>query len=55
MVDEEDGHESGKRSPLSWKQGREREKKKVFSKKTKKCVESMKAERLANLMNGRVM
>lgn len=34
---------------------REREKKKVFSKKTKKCVESMKAERLANLMNGRVM
>lgn len=28
MVDEEDGHESGKRSPLSWKQGREREKKK---------------------------
>lgn len=55
MVEKEDGHESGGGGgngvPPSWNKGEE----KRFSKKTKKCVESMKAERLANLMNGRVM
>lgn len=49
-VDDEDEHEPSKQFLLF--AGNKREK--VFE-KDKKCVESMKAERLANLMNGRVM